>query len=519
MRIDDLRTLPAGSPLQTDLCIVGSGPAALTLASEFAHTSRQVLVLESGSRGEETSFALAQNEIESVGAPRELDQSKVRNRVLGGASHTWSGRCTTFDALDYEARPWVPGSGWPVTAQTMAAFEQRAAQYLGIAPAVYDDRLLAETGLPPRFRERDGGPLRNVFWQFSRHSPSNRDHLRHGARFEETDAPNIQLLTHATVTHITTDPSGGTVRELEVATPEGVRHTVRARTVVLCAGGIENARLLLASNRVDPRGVGNGRDLVGRYLMDHPRAVLGTFAPAAARALTREFFILHHRSGYRMQRGLSLSAVAQRKERLLNCAAWITQHFAHDDAWHALRTARLSGSRRHLARVAIRHSGQIAHGAWSRFVRKGPLPRRVSGLDLDVLLEQTPDRDSRVTLSDRKDPLGMPLSRIDWRIGDRERRTAIRLGCAIHEAFGQAGLPQPHLPEDARFRDVAHPTGTTRMAATPEHGVVDPDCRVWGVDNLYVAGSSVFPTAGHANPTLMIVALTLRLADTLRAGR
>ncbi len=526
MRIDDLRHIPTGGMLSSDICIVGSGPAALTIATEFAGTSHEVLVIESGSRDREDAFAIAQNRIESVGEPRVLEQQKVRNRILGGASHTWSGRCTTLDSIDYEPRDWVPFSGWPLDSEDMVPFVHRAAQYLGLLPADYDDALFKENGLPRRFDERDGTDVRTVWWQFSRHSAKNTDHMRFGRRFQELEAANVHLLTHATVTNIATDEGGSHVRTLEVATPEGILHPIRSRLFILCAGGIENPRILLASNRIDPGGVGNRHDLVGRFLMDHPRAVIGTFSPQVARSLQSEFFLLHHPSGFRMQRGLSLSLDVQRKEKLLNCAAWITQHFAHDDAWHALRTARLAKGRRRLARVAVRHADQIANGMWSRYVHRRPLPRRFTGLDLDVLVEQTPDPNSRLTLSDSKDALGIPISRIDWKIGDLERRTVVRLGHAINAALAGARLPQATLvdwvrdnrPQDAVFRDVAHPLGATRMADSPLHGVVDRNGKVFGIDNLYVAGSSVFPTGGHANPTLMIVALSLRLAETLARG-
>ena len=260
--------------------------------------------------------------------------------------------------------------------------------------------------------------------------------------------------------------------------------------------------------------------------MDHPRTTLGTFAPSAASAIEREFFLLRPGGGVRVQRGLSLSFAVQRRERLLNCAAWVLQDIAEDDAWAALRgLLREKGSQRvRHGRVVVRNAGQIAQGAWRRWITRRPLPRRFKALDIAVLVEQTPDPESRILLSDKCDALGMPLARVDWRIGEMERRTVIRLGQAIHRALDAAGLPQPELMdwvrtghlENAVFFDPAHPLGATRMADSPERGVVDPQCKVFGVENLWVGGSSVFPTAGHANPTMTLVALALRLADELK---
>lgn len=522
MLITDLRDIPSNSAIHGAVCIVGSGPAGLTIAAELARMHHDILVIESGAVDREDAFSTALNAIENIGARRELDPQKVRNRTLGGSSHTWSGRCTTLDSIDYESRDWVNCSGWPVAQQEMAPFLHKAAQHLGLKSMEYDEKLFEDLKLPERL---EGDDIRPVFWQFSRQSARDPDHVRFGPRFVQLKARNIRVLTNATVTNIATDEEGRIVRELEIATPEGVIHKVRGGIFILCGGGIENARLMLASNRTDPRGVGNRKGLVGRYLMDHPRTVIGTFAPAAVPAIQPHLLLLRHPSGARLQRGVSLSFAVQRRERLLNCAAWVTQHFAEDDVWSALRATRAGLGRKRVeqGRIALHHADQIASGVWDKVALRRPLTRRYKQLDIDVLLEQNPDPDSRITLADTKDALGVPVSKIDWRIGEMERRTVMRLGHAIHDALASAGLPTASLPkwirerrpEDAVFQDVAHPIGTTRMAKSENDGVVDPNGKVFGIDNLYIAGSSVFPTGGHANPTLMIVALALRLAERL----
>jgi choline dehydrogenase-like flavoprotein len=143
---------------------------------------------------------------------------------------------------------------------------------------------------------------------------------------------------------------------------------------------------------------------------------------------------------------------------------------------------------------------------------------------LDCIVEQRPDPDSRLSLSDRTDCLGLPIARLDWRISDQERETVATFGNLICKEFQRIGLANPKLADwakhrrldDSRFVDVCHPTGTTRMASDARSGVVDTHCQVHGTEGLYIAGSSVFPTTGHANPTLMIVALAIRLADRLK---
>ena len=153
------------------------------------------------------------------------------------------------------------------------------------------------------------------------------------------------------------------------------------------------------------------------------------------------------------------------------------------------------------------------------------LPHKLTGLWIDAITEQRPDPDSRVTLSDRTDRLGVPLARVNWRINDDERRTIVRIAELACDAFARAGIPRPILETwaaekrlaDGVIIDMAHTLGTTRMSENPRSGVVDENCRVHGVRGLYVAGASIFPTSGHANPTLMILALAIRMADAIKA--
>jgi choline dehydrogenase-like flavoprotein len=525
MNITNLEDHPHGTALTSDICIVGAGPAGLTIATELAQTALRVLVIESGADRRETSFAASLNGIESVGEPLEMNTRKVRNRVLGGSSHTWSGRCTPLDAIDYEERWWIPGSGWPITGEEMSPYLRRAGKYLGLDAMEYDDSLLGPLGLSSQLHDRWYGELQSVFWQFSCSSSTSGDFMRFGPRFKKLRSENVSVVTNATVTQLLLDESGGRVHELEIAEPSGKKHKVRCGYVVLCTGAIENARLLLASNRQQKEGVGNQNDMVGRCLMDHPRTTVGTFPRSAHKALQQELGLFSHAAGSTVQRGLSPTADVQRKLGLLNCAAWTTQHVDDDDAWRALRSmARNNGTDKlTLGKIVLRHGDQIAAGLWAK-MHGGAVPRRLGRVDLDMMSEQLPSLTSRVMLSQQVDALGMPRAQVDWRIGTMEREAAIYLGHAVNEYLAHAGMPTAELrdwvrerrPEDAVFCDSAHPSGTTRMAEDEASGVVDETAKVHGLENLYIAGASVFPTAGHANPTMMIVALALRLADKLR---
>ncbi len=522
MHVVDLRRADRALEIRANICLIGSGPAGLTIARELRHSGLSVLIVESGGLGEEVPSL---SEIENVGAWRSIDQQRVRNRIFGGTSHTWTGRCAPLDAIDYEARPWVPSSGWPMGPEEMAPYVRRAAGHLRIDPD-----FTAEHPRPPPGPPFDGDVLKDISFQYSEDNVLRNEFTRFGPRFLSASAPNATVLAHASVTHLTTDAAGSRIEAVEVANREGKRAVVRADAVVLAAGGIENARLLLCSNRIVPGGVGNAHDVVGRYLMDHPRCNLGDFDLTQARVVWDR--LGYYRAAVRRGThlfidGVGLSDPAQRRERLLNCSAWLDDHLAPDDPLDAAKRLVTRRSRDWAGdvRAVLSQPGLVARAVQDRLVHRKVTLHKMQRLGFLCIVEQAPDPDSRICLGRRKDVLGLPMPSIDWRIGEMERLTAIRLGHAVEAEFKRVGLPPPQLedwvrhrrPDEAPFIDVAHPIGATRMADDPRRGVVDRDCAVHGTEGLFIAGSSVFPTAGHANPTLMIVAFAVRLADHLKA--
>jgi choline dehydrogenase-like flavoprotein len=282
---------------------------------------------------------------------------------------------------------------------------------------------------------------------------------------------------------------------------------------------------------VAARGLGNDRDLVGRFLMDHIRTPVARFGPGKTAAPLRQSgsFKSPAAGSNLFQYGMRLSPAIQRAEQLLNCSSWLAEHVAADDPWESLfRFRRREPGFRPDVRSMLANSGLLIHGLKEHFISHRAIPRKLAEATLEVMCEQVPDPDSRITLSDQRDRLGMRLSRIDWRVSGEEARAVRRMAELMVEQFSRVGIDPPELEDWVRdgamlpqtVQDVAHPTGTTRMADDPAQGVVDAQCQVHGVDGLFIGGSSVFPTAGHANPTQLIVALAVRLADTLkdRAG-
>jgi choline dehydrogenase-like flavoprotein len=501
----------------------------MTIARELSGTSLRVTLLESGGlERQEASDAL--NEIESVGWTRAQDQWTVRNRIVGGSSATWWSRCAPFDEIDMEQRDWVPYSGWPVKAGDLTSYIERSAKYLGLGAGngITDNRVWALTGHPRMTAgpEPDPDKLLPMFWQFGRDPVNPYDRTRF-SHFTADLGSNVTLVTNATVLRINANESASAVESVEFAAVDGHRWTLPAATVVLCGGGVENARLLLSSDNVAARGLGNDRDLVGRFLMDHIRTPVASFGPGKMAAPLRQFAIFKSPAAGNnlFQNGLRMSPAFQRAEQLLNCSAWLAEHIAADDPWESLFSflRRDPGSRPNV-RLMLANSGLLIRGLKEHLISHRAIPRKLAGVTLEVMCEQVPNPDSRITLSDRRDRLGMRLSRIDWRVSEEEARAMRRMAALMVDEFSRLGIDPPELEDWVRdgamiprtVQDVAHPTGTTRMADDRAQGVVDAQCQVHGVEGLFIGGSSVFPTAGHSNPTQLIVALALRLADTLK---
>jgi choline dehydrogenase-like flavoprotein len=525
----NLEAVEHASLLDCEICIIGTGPAGSTIARELSGTGLRILVLESGGLRRQ-KHADELNEIENVGRPRVLDQWEVRNRILGGSSYTWSGRCAPFDEIDFQRRDWIPCSGWPFDLEHLTPYLERTAPYLGLGTGTgfSDGRFWKLAGRTPPDGDPDPQYLLPFFWQASRDETSRRDFMRFGRHLQRHLGDNVTLFTNATVLRVHTNEAVTAAASVDVAAVSGTTRRITAKAVVLCAGGIENARLLLSSNDRMAAGLGNQNDLVGRFLMDHPRGTVGYF-PRMSRRVQKRFgsYKVSSASGDNMyRRGLRLSPEIQQKESLVNCSAFLRDVIAQDDPWEAFtRVLNRSGNvRGNIARIAA-GPHFFTRALHNYFITRNSMPHKLERLELVCMCEQVPDPQSRVTLSDKQDRFGMQLSRIDWRTHEMEARTVRRMAQLVAAYFASLGLEVPVLgrwveegegfPEDS-FLDVAHPTGTTRMADDARAGVVDRNCEVHGIFGLYIAGSSVFPTAGHCNPTQMIVALALRLADTLK---
>ncbi|MBR8836307.1 MAG: Gfo/Idh/MocA family oxidoreductase [Stigonema ocellatum SAG 48.90 = DSM 106950] len=540
MNFFDLREFSDNALIETDICIVGSGTVGLSIAKEFAGTNVDVLVLESGGlKTEEQTQKLY--DIESVGDLRIINQENLRRRILGGSSSVWTGRCAPFDEYDFEYRDWIQYSGWPIDRRELDPYLERAGEYLGLGPHCYNEKLWQQFKVNPPKPSLNQQFLEPVFWQFSKSPSDPNTSVNFGRDLAFPKAPNINLLLHANVIHINTNAEATQFKSVEVSTLEGKKGLVQAKVLVLGCGGIENARLLLASNRLISQGLGNQHDLVGRFLMDHTLYVLGHFDPEDADRVRDRFgfyWLDNEKGRHTYLHGVSLSQEIQRSEHLLKCHAYIEEYDLPDDnPWvsmkrlkstlkSTLKSRKISQTTKQDAQVLISNFGDVSRGLHRRIMKHRPQLSRARRIELHCMLEQLPDPNSRIKLSQaRRDSLGIPISEIDWKISDLERQTALKMGQLIVQEFPLLNLPVPHLSpwinneENWKnyFGEKAHPTGSTRLSTNPKVGVVDTNLQVHGIAGIFVAGSSVFPTSGAVNPTLMIVALSIRLADWLKA--
>jgi len=484
----DARTHAPTTEIETDLCIIGAGAAGIAIAREFAGSGLRVSLLESGGRGDDEPTQSLYRGVSMAQKYFRLD--RARTRRFGGSTNCWMGFCRPLDEDDFERRDWIPHSGWPFDRTALEPFYRRAQSVCGLGPFGYHGSDFAGPHRPEFTFPGERVETHAFQIAATRFGEVYRDEL--------AAAANVETWLHANVIAIESHRDAGRVERLRVRVLDGAEFTIRPRAIALATGGIENARLLLASNAVEAAGLGNRHDLVGRFFMEHPHTHSGEFLPSpAARPLG--LYQLHRRGPVEVLGMLSLSPALRRSERLANFSATLA--------------ARPPGG------ALERGLGTLIAGFDGGDANAKGVPR----FSFANACEQVPNPESRVELSYERDALGMNRVALKWRLSALDRDSVRRSHEVLAREIGRAGLGRvkpgfgdPFGAWPADVNGARHHMGTTRMHVNPKQGVVDADARVHGISNLYVAGSSIFPTSGSANPTLTIVALALRLADHLK---
>jgi choline dehydrogenase-like flavoprotein len=548
--IFDTSDLASGDSLQSDICIIGAGAAGITMALELLDSGLDVLVLESGGlREKPETQALYAGSV--VDAQLHSPPDKYRQRRFGGTTTIWGGRCMPFDEIDFAARDFIPHSGWPLARSALLPFYPKANRLCEAGEMAYT---MAEAFSTPQRPMIDGFNSANFTTDtLERFSCPTDFGARYGHKLRA--AKNIRVLLHANVTELLLNAAGSHVDSATVKTLTGKTFAVRAKQFVLATGGLEVVRLLLASRSVHSRGIGNEHDVVGRYYMCHLAGTIGAIKFNTPLSSVWHGYDISDEGIY-CRRRIALKPDVQRAQGIGNFIARlhhprITEP-AHRNAILSLLFLakfvipyeygkRLHGDESASLSTWLKHIRNVVTGPFDAFAfawhmlrdrrlaeRKFPsiiIRSKANLYSLDFHAEQEPNPLSRLTLSNDIDALGMPRLNIDWRYTQGDVATVSKAIALLAADINASGLGHfDYDPAAVEFEMIrygaygGHHIGTTRMGTDPRSSVVDTDCRVHGVGNLFIASAATFPTSSQANPTLTIVALALRLAEHLKAN-
>jgi choline dehydrogenase-like flavoprotein len=496
-----------------DVCIVGGGVAGITLAYALIDSGMQVCLLESGGFEYEDDIQSLYGG-ESIGL-QQAGPMQCRLRYFGGSSNRWTGWCAPLQEIDFAVRPWIPHSGWPIRQRDLDPYYEQAWEMCQIRPA-------GNSGEPTTDRARsdpEWNPETATLRTFQFSPPT-----RFGQVYREplAKAQNITVFLHANVTHLETDATAFVVRAVQIRNLAGKTGRVCAHATILACGGLENARLLLLSNQTESAGLGNRSGLVGRYFMQHVEGTVARILVTHPEMLW-QIFRRRGKDHTATQAELSLASAAQRRHSLLNTGFTITTH--------ELQIFSAPSSPRDATSSVINTSDEgFTDQVRSVMQDLAPAAERDHTYrkyitDLYVRAEPLPNANSRLVLGRNLDRLGLPTITLDWQLTEFDKHSIAEAVQRIAEEFGRLHLGRfqvadwllqqaDHWPQP--LWGGCHHMGTTRISDDPMHGVVDSQCRVHSVYQLYIAGSSVFATAGYVPPTLTIVALALRLAAHLK---
>lgn len=501
----DARNLENNSIIEGDICIIGAGAAGISMALEWINTPYKVVLLEGG--GFEYDDKIQDLYDGKTTGQRYFPLRSSRLHYFGGTTGHWAGYCSTFDEIDFKKRDWVPHSGWPITRADLEPYYPRAQKNVELGPYDYSVAYWQKQfpSYVPLLNNND--VVWNKMWQFS--PPT-----RFGTKYRDAivKAKNIHLYTYANVVDIKGNQNVSAIEEVTVKNHAGKQHTIKAKQFVLACCSIQNARILLASNTQAPKGLGNDNDNVGRYFMEHleiKSAQLWLDKPNQLALYMIEF------NKTKARAEMAISPQKQEEHKILNGTTSLTP-------------LELAGKWPSIIET------------WSKDVKKNeelfksfdngpekPAPKNgYQSFELFTRIEQAPNPNSRVTLDTEKDSLGMPRAMLNWELTPLEKRSIRKIYELLGQEVGKAGVGRVKMmnylwdEKDYTWPSFTgggwHHMGTTRMSEDPKNGVVDANCKVHGIANLHIAGASCYVTAAAPNPTLTLIALTLRLSDHLK---
>ena len=505
----DARKLDNNSLIEGDICIIGAGATGISIALDWVDTPYKVILLEGG--GFEYDDKIQDLNRGKTTGQKYFPLQSSRLRYFGGTTGHWAGMCSPYDNVDFIKRDWVPNSGWPIKRKDLDPFYERANKRLKLGPYNYNYEYWHKELPNLNPFPFDKNTIWNKMWQYST--------ARFGDEYKNAivDANNLHLYTYANAVNIKANENFSDISEVTVKNYTGKIHRVRAKQFILACGTIQNARLLLASNTKNEKGLGNDNDNVGRYFMEHievASADMWLLKPFSTNLYTWNY------GETKASAELAITEKAQKKYRILNGTAPLLP---------------LSVGMNRKSRMEIwqeedpRKSKENMFGDWgeasdkSKELNEGSISR---AFQMNTRIEQAPNQNSRVTLGKEKDDLGVPRANLHWELTALDKRSIRTIYDLITQQAGISGLARIQLREflrdknDDTFPDTTnggwHHMGTTRMSDNPKNGVVDANCQIHGINNLHVAGAACYATSGAPNPTLTAVALSLRLSDYVK---
>jgi choline dehydrogenase-like flavoprotein len=512
--------------LSASVCIVGAGFAGLVAATRLARDKkRHIVVLESGLDKLEPSVS-ALNEIDN---PHDNYQGalKGRYRGLGGTSQLWSGKLLPLSARDTQPRPELGVEGWPFDFAELEQYRQESEELMGVDGKPYDGRIaeqLDPKGLLPR-NDVD-------FCLRWPKRPTDRNHnLAYVLRKQIQNLENVEIWLGATVSNFCFDLASGKVRGLTAADRTGKTLTVKASEYLLAAGTLESTRLLLLADRQSNNSISRHCDALGRYFNDHLGLHVAVVRP---RNQTLTNLALSDRYTFGAARHLhfELRPEVQMAHGIASAYFDTSAELPESSALNKTKQV-MQGLKR--GKPAFRYldlndivkdSPSLFWTAQWKSVRKQKYWPSNAYLPIEIRVEQLPLWKNRICLSEQPDAFGVPKLQLDWQKTDAEEkafRTMVKKlerywkdhlsGVCELDWISEVLGPESRMVDSAI--DLAHPAGSTRMGTNSRDSVVDPRLRVHRIPNLSVASASVFPSSGSANPTLTIMHLAMRAADTL----
>jgi choline dehydrogenase-like flavoprotein len=508
----DARNIDDRSVIDGDICIIGAGAAGISIALELMDLPYKVVLLEGG--GFEYDDKVQELYKGKITGQTYYPLKSTRLHLFGGTTGHWGGLCSKFEPSVFEKRDWIDGSGWPFTAKEMDPYYVRAHERLELGEYSFDlDYWLArDTSLVPLPLNKE--VFFNKIWRYC-----VPEAMKFGKKFKEkiVQSENIHLYTYANVVEIKASENVSEIREVTVKNYSGKTHKVKAKYFVLACCAIQNSRLLLASSAQASTGLGNQYDHVGRYFMENievKSAELWLKEPSSLQ--------LYMRNPPNFMAELALTFNKQQELRLLNGILLLNPLDKARKIPPFIKSWTNEDPRQNRKKME-----KIYGDAEGSRIKKIFESKEHSSFEVTMRLEQIPNPLSRVTLdSKEKDELGVPRANLNWTFTSLEKKTARTIYQLLGREVGIAGIGRVKVEEslldekDDTMPSTTsggwHHMGTTRMSDDPRKGVVNGDCRVHSIHNLYIAGSSCFPNGAAVNPTFSIIALSIRLAEHLK---